>query len=50
LVVNTLESGENNRFRAEVDPLHAVLFGLVVDRLWKRWRRPAIVEESATSR
>ena len=39
LVGNSIEVGENNRFRFTTDPLSIVLAGLVVQRLLRRWRR-----------
>lgn len=37
-VGNLLDVGENNRFRFDVDPLHAVLFALAAQAAWRRLR------------
>jgi len=38
-VTNSLEIGENNRFRFETDPFYVVLTGLFCDDLRRRWLR-----------
>jgi hypothetical protein len=38
-VTNSLEIGENNRFRFETDPFYVVLTGLFCEDLRRRWLR-----------
>jgi hypothetical protein len=42
VVGNSLEVGENNRFRFLTDPLSLALLALIAERLWERGRGPGI--------